>query len=68
ELEAAYDVVSQAGANALGLEGYGVAVGTKADFVALKAEHVPEAVVAVPKARTVYRAGRVVARDGSMKG
>lgn len=62
ELEAAYDAVSHAGAKALGLEGYGIAVGARADFVALKAEHVPEAVVAVPKERTVYRAGREVAR------
>jgi len=66
ELEAAYDVVSRAGASALGLEGYGIAVGARADFVALRAEHVPEAVVAVPKPRTVYRAGREVARDGKM--
>jgi cytosine deaminase len=66
ELEAAYDVVSHAGAKALGLEGYGIAVGARADFVALKAEHVPEAVVAVPKERTVYRAGREVARDGKV--
>ncbi|WP_425374835.1 amidohydrolase family protein [Mesorhizobium tamadayense] len=66
ELEAAYDVVSHAGARALGLEGYGIAVGTKADFVALRAEHVPEAVVAVPKERTVYRAGREVARNGEV--
>ena len=68
ELEAAYDVVSHAGARALGLEGYGIAVGAKADFVALSAEHVPEAVVAVPKDRTVYRAGRAIARDGAMIG
>lgn len=66
ELEAAWDVVSRAGASALGLEGYGIAVGAKANFVALKAEHVPEAVVAVPKGRTVYRAGRAIARDGAM--
>jgi cytosine deaminase len=66
ELEAAYDVVSHAGAAALGLEGYGIAVGAKADFVALRAEHIPEAVVAVPKDRTVYRAGREVARNGKM--
>ncbi|WP_027169718.1 amidohydrolase family protein [Mesorhizobium sp. WSM3224] len=66
ELESAHDLASHAGAKALGLEGYGIAVGAKADFVALKAEHVPEAVVAVPKERTVYRAGREVARQGRM--
>ena len=68
ELEVACDVVSQAGARALGLEGYGIAVGAKADFVTLKAEHVPEAVVAVPRERTVYRAGKAIARDGAMIG
>jgi cytosine deaminase len=66
ELEAAYDLVSHAAARALGLEGYGVSVGAKADFVALKAAHVPEAVVAVPKERTVYRAGRQVAQGGKI--
>lgn len=66
ELEAAFDVVTHAGASALRLEGYGVAVGAKADFVAMPAGHVPEAVVAVPKGRTVYRAGYAVARDGKM--
>ncbi|TIT96272.1 MAG: metal-dependent hydrolase, partial [Mesorhizobium sp.] len=66
ELEAACDLVSHAGAKALGLEGYGIAVGAKADFVALKAEHVPEAVVAVPRERTVFRRGMLVARDSRM--
>lgn len=61
-----FDVVSHAGATALGLEGYGIAVGARADFVVLRAERVPEAVVAVPKDRTVYRAGREVARGGKV--
>ncbi|MBZ9854158.1 amidohydrolase family protein [Mesorhizobium sp. CA13] len=68
ELEAAFDVVSYAGAKALGLEGYGIAVGARADFVTLRAEHVPEAVVAVPKERTVYRGGREIAKDGKLAG
>jgi cytosine deaminase len=66
ELAAAFDVVTHAGANALGLESYGLAVGASADFVTLPAQHVPEAVVAVPKERTVYRRGKAVARDGKM--
>jgi cytosine deaminase len=66
ELEAALDVVGQAGAKALGLEGYGIAVGASADFIAMRAEHVPEAVVAVPRERTVYRGGRVVAQGGKV--
>lgn len=68
ELEDAFDVVTHAGARALGLEGYGIAPGARADFVALKAAHVPEAVVAVPRERAVYRAGRLVARDGKLLG
>ncbi|TPN82012.1 amidohydrolase family protein [Mesorhizobium sp. CU2] len=67
ELDTAYELVSNAGAKALGLEGYGIAVGAKADFVALEARHVPEAVVAVPKHRAVYRAGREVARGGEVR-
>ncbi len=68
ELEDAFDVVTHAGARALGLEGYGLVPGARADFVALKAAHVPEAVVAVPRERAVYRAGRLVARDGKLLG
>lgn len=64
DLSAAFDVVTAAGAKALRLEGYGVAVGSKADFVTLGAEHLPEAVVAVPKPRRVFKAGRLVAENG----
>lgn len=66
ELSAAFDVVTAAGAKALGLEGYGIAVGARADFVMLAAEHVPEAVVAVPKPRRVFKAGRLVAENGAL--
>ena len=66
ELKAAFDVVTEAGAKALGLESYGIKVGAKADFVTLKAEHVPEAVVAVPKERSVYKAGKLVAQNGAV--
>ena len=66
ELKAAFDIVTESGAKALRLEDYGLRVGAKADFVTLKAEHVPEAVVAVPKGRSVYKAGKLVARDGAV--
>lgn len=66
ELSAAFDVVTTASARALGLEGYGIAIGAKADFVTLDAEHVPEAVVAVPKGRRVFRAGRLIAENGTV--
>jgi cytosine deaminase len=64
ELRLAFDVVTTGGAKALGLGGDGLTAGAKADFVALQAAHIPEAVVAVPKNRAVYKAGRCVARDG----
>ena len=68
ELADAFDVVTAGGAQALRLEGYGLTVGAKADFVALAAEHVPEAVVAVPKRRKVFKEGRLVAADGKVVG
>jgi len=64
QLDDAFDVVTQGGARALGLEGYGLGIGDFADFVVLDAKHVPEAVVAVPAARKVFRRGRLIAENG----
>jgi cytosine deaminase len=66
ELKSAFDVVTEAGAKALRLEGYGITVGSRADFVTLAADHVPEAVVAVPKGRSVYKAGKLIAQNGAV--
>jgi cytosine deaminase len=66
ELRIAFDVVTEAGAKALRLEGYGLKVGDKADFVTLNAQHLPEAVVAIPRGRSVYKNGKLVARDGKL--
>jgi cytosine deaminase len=66
ELRIAFDVVTEAGAKALRLEAYGLEVGDKADFVTLNAQHVPEAVVAAPGERSVYKNGKLVARDGGL--
>lgn len=68
ELRVAFDVVTEAGAKALQLEGYGLRVGARADFVTLNAEHVPEAVVAVPQGRSVYKEGKLVASNGKIVG
>ena len=68
ELRVAFDVVTEAGARALRLEGYGLRVGAKADFVTLHADHVPEAVVATPQGRAVYKEGKLVASDGKVVG
>lgn len=64
ELCAAFDVVTAGGAKALRLEGYGLVVGAKADFISIPAAHVPEAVVGVPKPRRVFKQGRLVAENG----
>jgi len=64
ELGAAFDVVTEAGAKALGLSDYGLRVGASADFVVLRTEHIPEAVVALPKPRSVYKAGKCVVKNG----
>ncbi|OAF10055.1 cytosine deaminase [Bradyrhizobium centrolobii] len=68
ELRVAFDLVTQAGAKALRLEDYGLRVGAKADFVTLNAEHVPEAVVGPPQARSVYKEGKLVASNGKIVG
>lgn len=67
ELGAAFDMVTAAGAKALGIEDYGLRVGAAADFVTLQAAHVAEAVVAVPKGRSVYRGGNCIVRDGTLE-
>ena len=64
ELSAAFDLVTSAAAKALRLEGYGLEVGAKADFVTLEAAHIPEAVVSVPRNRKVFKSGRLVAENG----
>lgn len=63
ELGVAFDAVTAAGARALGVTNYGLHVGARADFVTLRAAHIPEAVVAVPKGRSVYRGGVCIVRD-----
>lgn len=68
ELRVAFDVVTEAGAKALRLEGYGLRIGAKADFVTLNAAHVPEAVVAAPQRRSVYKEGKLVAVNGKVVG
>jgi cytosine deaminase len=50
----------------LRLEGYGLKIGAKVDFIVLEAEHVAEAVVSVPRSRSVYKSGRLVSQDGKL--
>lgn len=62
----ALDTVTYAGARALRRENYGLSVGDFADLVLVAAQHVPEAVVAVPPEREVYKRGRLVAAGGKV--
>jgi cytosine/creatinine deaminase len=59
-------VVTYAGARALRRENYGLSVGDFADLVLVTAQHVPEAVAAVPPGREVYKRGRLVASGGKV--
>jgi cytosine deaminase len=65
ELVLVLDVVTTGGAQALGIEGYGLAPGCLGDLVLVPAETVAEAVAQRPGGRTVVKRGRIVATDGS---
>lgn len=63
ELRAAFDIVTSESAKALRLNNYGIQVGSKADFVTFSATCIPEAVVAFPKNRKVFKDGKMVATE-----
>jgi cytosine deaminase len=65
ELAFAFGMVTSNAARALNVADYGLIAGGIADFVVLDARHVQEAVVARPKPRDVYKAGRLVACNGA---
>lgn len=66
DLELALDLCTFGGARVLDLAHYGPGPGSKADFVLVEAETVAEAVASHPQRRTVFRGGRMVARDGAL--
>ena len=68
ELAVAFDLATGAAAAAIGLSPYGLSVGAPADFVALRADGIPDAVATQPSERWVFKAGRLVARDGRLLG
>lgn len=68
ELAMAFDIVSSGGARALGIDGYGLEVGCRANFVLAPAATLGEAVVDHSRQRTVISRGRIVARDGRFVG
>jgi len=64
ELALAFEMVTAAGARVLGLRDYGLKAGRPADFVAVEAENLAEAVATRPRRKLVVKAGRVIAQDG----
>jgi len=63
DLKAAFDIVTSESAKALRIEDYGIKVGGRADFVTLAAANIPEAVVSLPRARRVFKLGRLIETD-----
>ena len=64
ELALAFEMVTDAGARVLGLPDYGLRAGGPADFVAVEAESLAEAVATRRRRKLVVKAGRVIAEDG----
>ncbi len=62
-MRACFDAVTHTPAHILGLEGYGVSVGCKADFVLLDARDPVEALRLRAARRAVVRGGKVIARS-----
>ena len=68
DLAAAFDLVSAAGARALGLQHYGLEPGCAANLVLVPAENLAAAVLERTRQRTVISRGRIVARNGVFAG
>lgn len=64
ELEHVLHIVSQGGADVMGIEGYGLAEGCAADFTLVAGETLAHAVVETAPRPMVVKGGRVTARDG----
>jgi cytosine/creatinine deaminase len=60
DIELALDAATYGGARALGLDGYGLEAGARADLVAVAAATAAEAVVRRPRRELVLKDGRVV--------
>jgi cytosine/creatinine deaminase len=65
QVDIAFDLISGAGARALGIADYGVAVGGAANLFTIAASCVAEAVAVHPPRKLVLFDGRIVARGGA---
>jgi cytosine deaminase len=68
ELAVALDLATHSAARALRVDDYGVHAGAPADLIVVPARNVAEAVVARPARSHVFKAGKLVARDGKYVG
>jgi cytosine/adenosine deaminase-related metal-dependent hydrolase len=65
QIEVAFDLVSTAGARALGIGDYGITAGSPATLFTIAVGCVAEAVAAHPARKLVLFDGKIVARDGA---
>jgi cytosine deaminase len=68
ELGLACELATNRAARALGIARYGLAAGNPADFIAVRARSIPEAVVTRPVRQAVYKRGRRVGDAGAFAG
>lgn len=66
EVEMGLDVCAYGGAKVMRARNYGLEVGCDADLVLVPAESVAQAVVDRPFARTVFKRGKMIARNGEI--
>jgi cytosine/adenosine deaminase-related metal-dependent hydrolase len=65
QVKCAFDLISAAGAQALGIRDYGITVGAAANLFSIPASCVAEAVATHPLRKLVLFEGKIVARDGA---
>jgi cytosine deaminase len=65
DVELAFHVCTQGGADIMRIADYGLAVGRAGDLVVVDGEAITHAIVAHPPRRLVVKRGRVVARNGA---
>ncbi|MFB6301015.1 MAG: amidohydrolase family protein [Halobacteriales archaeon] len=61
-----WQLLTHGSAEVLGLEGYGLEIGTPADIVILDARSPEWAITTQPSVRTVIKDGRVIVKDGQL--
>lgn len=66
DLEAAFEMITTAGAAVVGMDQYGLKAGAIADFVVLSAGSVPEAIATRASRQYVIKRGRIIAQDSQI--